>query len=97
MWTPWSSALLASSLKMEGGTARRRMAPFVRPSPPPSTCSKVCWRTSGQEVELMNRLRLGVAEKNILSSESTGGVGNPQWLQFSFPIRWHYDVLRALE
>ena len=42
MWTPWSSALLASSLKMEGGTARRRMAPFVRPSPPPSTCSKVC-------------------------------------------------------
>ena len=22
---------------------------------------------------------------------------NPSWLQFSFPVRWHYDVLRALE
>jgi hypothetical protein len=22
---------------------------------------------------------------------------NPSWLQFSFPTRWHYDVLRALE
>jgi hypothetical protein len=21
----------------------------------------------------------------------------PAWLQFSFPVRWHYDVLRALE
>jgi hypothetical protein len=21
----------------------------------------------------------------------------PYWLQFSFPTRWHYDVLRALE
>jgi hypothetical protein len=23
--------------------------------------------------------------------------GNPPWLQFSFPTRWHYDVLRALD
>ena len=22
---------------------------------------------------------------------------DPAWLQFSFPTRWHYDVLRALE
>lgn len=28
---------------------------------------------------------------------STGEVVNPSWLQFSFPVRWHYDVLRALE
>lgn len=28
---------------------------------------------------------------------STGDVVNPAWLEFSFPIRWHYDVLRALE
>jgi hypothetical protein len=24
-------------------------------------------------------------------------VVNPAWRQFSFPTRWHYDVLRALE
>jgi hypothetical protein len=22
---------------------------------------------------------------------------NPVWLRFAFPIRWHYDVLRALD
>jgi hypothetical protein len=26
-----------------------------------------------------------------------GEVVSPAWLQFSFPTRWHYDVLRALE
>ena len=36
-------------------------------------------------------------ERKLFRRKSTGGVGNPQWLQFSFPIRWHYDVLRALE
>jgi hypothetical protein len=24
-------------------------------------------------------------------------VADPDWLRFSFPTRWHYDVLRALE
>jgi hypothetical protein len=24
-------------------------------------------------------------------------VVDPAWLQFSFPTRWHYDVLRGLE
>jgi hypothetical protein len=24
-------------------------------------------------------------------------VPDPAWLQFSFPTRWHYDVLRGLE
>ncbi|MGN6330061.1 MAG: hypothetical protein ACTHOD_00210 [Motilibacteraceae bacterium] len=28
---------------------------------------------------------------------STGEVVDPSWLQFSFPVRWHYDVLRALD
>jgi hypothetical protein len=28
---------------------------------------------------------------------TTGDVVDPSWLQFSFPTRWHYDVLRALE
>ena len=36
-------------------------------------------------------------ERRLLRRKSTGEIVNPTWLQFSFPIRWHYDVLRALE
>jgi hypothetical protein len=36
-------------------------------------------------------------ERRLFRRKSTGEVVNPSWLQFSFPIRWHYDVLRALE
>lgn len=36
-------------------------------------------------------------ERKLFRSKTTGEVVNPAWLQFSFPARWHYDVLRALE
>src|ERR1051325_9955143 len=36
-------------------------------------------------------------ERKLLRRKSTGEVINPAWLQFSFPTRWHYDVLRALD
>ena len=36
-------------------------------------------------------------ERTLFRRKSTGDVVNPAWLQFSFPTRWHYDVLRALE
>jgi hypothetical protein len=36
-------------------------------------------------------------ERKLFRRKSTGEVVNSQWLQFSFPIRWHYDVLRALD
>jgi hypothetical protein len=36
-------------------------------------------------------------ERKLLRRKSTGAVVNPAWLQFSFPTRWHYDVLRGLE
>jgi hypothetical protein len=36
-------------------------------------------------------------ERSLMRRKSTGGVVKPGWLQFSFPTRWHYDVLRALE
>ena len=36
-------------------------------------------------------------ERRLFRRKSTGQVVNPSWLQFSFPVRWHYDVLRALE
>lgn len=36
-------------------------------------------------------------ERKLFRRKSTGEVVNPDWLQFSFPTRWHYDVLRALD
>ncbi len=36
-------------------------------------------------------------ERQLSRRKSTGEVVDPSWLQFSFPIRWQYDVLRALD
>jgi hypothetical protein len=36
-------------------------------------------------------------ERKLFRRKSTGEVVEPAWLQFSFPNRWHYDVLRALD
>jgi len=36
-------------------------------------------------------------ERSLFRSRSTGRVPDDAWLEFSFPTRWHYDVLRGLE
>jgi hypothetical protein len=36
-------------------------------------------------------------ERRMFRSQSTGAVIDPAWTQFSFPTRWHYDVLRGLD
>jgi hypothetical protein len=36
-------------------------------------------------------------KRKLFRRKSTGEVVHPDWLQFSFPTRWHYDVLRALD
>jgi hypothetical protein len=36
-------------------------------------------------------------ERKLFRRKSTGEIVDPAWLQFSFPTRWHYDVLRGLE
>jgi hypothetical protein len=36
-------------------------------------------------------------ERRLFRRKSTGEVIDPAWLHFSFPTRWHYDVLRGLE
>jgi hypothetical protein len=36
-------------------------------------------------------------ERRLFRRLSTGEVGDPDWLQFSFPPWWHYDLLRALD
>jgi hypothetical protein len=35
--------------------------------------------------------------RRLLRRESTGEVVDPAWLQLSFPVQWHYDVLRGLD
>ncbi len=36
-------------------------------------------------------------ERSLMRRRSTGEVADESWLQFSFPTRWYYDVLRGLE
>ena len=45
-------------------------------------------RLSGQEYLL---------ERRMFRRLSDGEIGDPSWTMFSFPPRWHYDVLRGLD
>jgi hypothetical protein len=36
-------------------------------------------------------------ERRLLRSLSTGALLDPDWTQFSYPTRWHYDVLWGLD
>jgi hypothetical protein len=48
-------------------------------------------------VEARRRGEEYLLERGLFRRKSTGEVVDPAWLQFSFPPRWRYDVLRALE
>ncbi len=57
-------------------------------------------RATGGSADSIAARRRGeeyLLERNLLRRKSTGEVVNPAWLQFSFPVHWHYDVLRALD
>ncbi len=57
-------------------------------------------RASGGSAESIAARRRGEAyllERRLFRRKSTGEVVDPAWLQLSFPPRWHYDVLRALD
>jgi hypothetical protein len=57
-------------------------------------------RATGGAPESVAARRRGeeyLLERRLFRRKSTGEVVNPAWLQFSFPARWQYDVLRALE
>lgn len=36
-------------------------------------------------------------ERRLMRRKSTGDIVDPAWTAFSFPVRWRYDVLRALD
>jgi hypothetical protein len=57
-------------------------------------------RATGGSAESIATRRRGeeyLLERKLFRRKSNGEVVNSAWLQFSFPTRWHYDVLRALE
>ncbi|MBA2559378.1 MAG: hypothetical protein H0V07_05725 [Propionibacteriales bacterium] len=57
-------------------------------------------RVTGGSAESVAARRRGeeyLLERHLFRRKSTGEVVDPDWLRFSFPTRWHYDVLRGLE
>jgi hypothetical protein len=54
----------------------------------------------GATTALLDARRRGqeyLMERGMFRSLSTGAVIDHAWTQFSFPTRWHYDVLRGLD
>lgn len=57
-------------------------------------------RVTGGSAESVAARRRGeeyLLERKLFRRKSTGAIVDPAWMQFSFPTRWHYDVLRGLE
>ncbi len=52
---------------------------------------------SSQSIAARRRAEEYLLERKLFRRKSTGEVVDPAWLQFSFPTRWHYDVLRGLD
>jgi hypothetical protein len=59
---------------------------LVSGAPDPATLAAA--EAGGRDFFLAHRL---------FRSHRSGDVANPQFLRFSFPPRWHYDVLRGLD
>jgi hypothetical protein len=58
------------------------------------------YELSGGRVPVAAARRRGeeyLLERRLFRRRSTGEVPAERWLQFSWPPRWHYDVLRALD
>src|SRR4051812_18699113 len=58
------------------------------------------YELSGGAVAVAAARRRGeeyLLERRLFRRRSTGEVPAQRWLQFSWPPRWHYDVLRALD
>ena len=57
------------------------------------------WATSGDTTLAAARERAHeyLLERRLMYRLSTGELVNPRWRLMSFPPRWHYDLLRALD
>ena len=50
-----------------------------------------------QTAEARQRGEEYLLERSLFRRKTTGAPVKPEYLQFSFPPQWHYDVLRALD
>jgi len=58
------------------------------------------YEVAGGEQAVAEARRRGeeyLLQRKLFRRLSTGEVADPDWLQFSFPPQWHYDVLRGLD
>ncbi|MET1061082.1 MAG: hypothetical protein ABWX84_15890 [Nocardioides sp.] len=58
------------------------------------------YEQSGGTITVAEARRRGeeyLLERHLFRRKSTGEVPNEHWLEFSWPPRWHYDALRALD
>ncbi len=54
-------------------------------------------RKSAAVTEARKRAENYLLDRHMFRSLRTGEVINQRWLRFSFPMFWHYDVLRGLD
>jgi hypothetical protein len=52
---------------------------------------------TAESVAARHRGEAYLLERKLFRRKTTGEVVDPAWLRFSFPVRWNYDVLRALD
>jgi hypothetical protein len=52
---------------------------------------------TSQTAEARQRGEEYLLERSLFRRKTTGAPVKPEYLQFSFPPQWHYDVLRALD
>ena len=52
---------------------------------------------SAESIAARRRAEEYLLERKLFRRKGTGEIVEPAWLQYSFPTRWHYDVLRGLE
>jgi hypothetical protein len=52
---------------------------------------------SSETIAVRRRGEEYLLERKLFRRKSTGQIVDDSWLKFSFPVRWKYDVLRALE
>jgi hypothetical protein len=52
---------------------------------------------SNESITARHRGEEYLLQRKLFRRKSTGEVARSTYLQFSFPTRWHYDVLRALD
>jgi hypothetical protein len=98
--------------QLEDGGWNCEAWPFLSPKRPPSRRSSfhttICVleglleyeRAAGESAAVIKARRRAekyLLERHMFCSLRTGEVIDKRWLRFSFPVFWHYDVLRGLD